>query len=79
MNSPNSSLQPLFPNEILSATQEAFASTPVVDIHTHLFTPQLGELGLWGIDNLLTYHYLEAELFRSHPITPAEYWTLNVL
>ncbi len=70
--------QALWPDQILPAVQEAFASTPVVDIHTHTFSPQLGELGLWGIDNLLTYHYLEAELFRCNPITPAQYWTLSV-
>ena len=65
-------------DEILAAVQTSFAKTPVVDIHTHLFSPQLGSLGLWGIDNLVTYHYLEAELFRCHPITPAKYWTLSV-
>ena len=24
--------------------------TPVLDIHTHLFTPDFGDLLLWGID-----------------------------
>lgn len=38
--------------------------------------PSLGALGLWGIDELITYHYLEAELFRSSPITPDEYFAL---
>lgn len=41
-----------------------------------MFMPSLGELGLWGIDNLVTYHYLEAELFRSSNIRPEEYWQL---
>ncbi len=68
----------LSPEEILPAVQNAFQSTPIVDIHTHLFPPQLGTLGLWGIDNLLTYHYLEAELFRCNPIQPAAYWELTV-
>ncbi len=31
---------------------------PVIDIHTHLFAPAFGEFLLWGIDDLLTYHYL---------------------
>jgi hypothetical protein len=48
-----------------------------VDMHTHLFMPSLGALGLWGIDELITYHYLEAELFRSSSITPDEYFTLS--
>jgi hypothetical protein len=68
----------LLPSEILPAVEDAFATTPVVDIHTHLFLPQLGNLGLWGIDNLVTYHYLEAELFRASAITPAEYWQLSL-
>ncbi|HEX8313145.1 MAG TPA: glucuronate isomerase [Chthoniobacteraceae bacterium] len=38
--------------------------TPVYDIHTHLFDPAFGDLMLWGIDELLIYHYLVAESFR---------------
>jgi hypothetical protein len=38
--------------------------TPVYDIHTHLFGPAFGDLMLWGIDELLIYHYLVAESFR---------------
>ena len=39
--------------------------------------PSLGSIGLWGIDELITYHYLEAELFRSHDIQPAAYFELS--
>jgi hypothetical protein len=39
--------------------------------------PSLGGIGLWGIDELITYHYLEAELFRSSSVTPAEYFSLD--
>jgi len=49
----------------------------VIDIHTHLFSPTFGKLGLWGIDELLTYHYLEAEFFRSSRTTPEQYWKLS--
>jgi hypothetical protein len=63
--------------DINQITSEILASTPVLDIHTHLFAPQFGELGLSGVDNLLTYHYLEAELFRSSPIRPEDYWALD--
>jgi hypothetical protein len=58
---------------------EVLAATPFVDVHTHLFAPELGSLGLWGIDELLTYHYLEAELFRFNPMKPAQYWALTKL
>src|SRR5215471_12970280 len=60
-----------------AAVEEVLASTAFIDIHTHLFTPALGSLGLWGIDELLTYHYLEAELFRFSSVTPEHYWTLH--
>ena len=60
-----------------SVVADVLASTQVIDIHTHLFAPEFGGLGLWGIDHLLTYHYLEAELFRSAPTRPEQYWTLT--
>ncbi len=63
--------------EISSAVEDVLAATPFIDIHTHLFAPALGKLGLWGIDELLTYHYLEAELFRSSDIAPEKYWSLS--
>ncbi len=60
--------------------------TPVVDMHTHLFDARFGDLLLWGLEELLTYHYLVAELFRYHPrsvhdpearLTPAEFYELD--
>ena len=63
--------------DIAATVQDVVTNTPVIDMHTHLFAPQMGALGLWGIDHLLTYHYLEAELFRSSPIRPQQYWALD--
>jgi hypothetical protein len=57
--------------------EDVLAQTKVVDIHTHLFPASFGRLLLWGIDDLLTYHYLEAELFRFSDIRPQQYWTLT--
>ena len=50
------------------------------DVHTHLYPPTFGTpvtnrtgrtdptgLMLWGIDELVTYHYLVAEVFRAAP------------
>src|SRR5579864_680895 len=65
------------PDEILRTVQNELAATRFIDVHTHLFMPSLGSIGLWGIDELVTYHYLEAELFRSSPVKPAEYFTLS--
>ncbi len=63
--------------QIQSAVEEVLASTPFIDVHTHLFAPEFGKIGLWGIDELLTYHYLEAELLRSSDVTPEQYWALS--
>src|SRR3982750_1460711 len=67
---------PLTADDLLSAVQDELQSTPFIDVHTHLFMPSLGSLGAWGIDDLVTYHYLEAELFRSSNVKPSEYWAL---
>jgi hypothetical protein len=64
-------------DQIHSAVEEVLASTQFIDIHTHLFSPAFGKIGLWGIDELLTYHYLEAEFFRSSSTTPDQYWKLS--
>jgi hypothetical protein len=63
--------------QIPTVVEDVLVSTRFVDIHTHLYPPAFGNLGLWGIDELLTYHYLEAELFRSSAIKPHEYWALS--
>jgi hypothetical protein len=63
--------------QLSQAVEDVLATTPVIDIHTHLFAPSLGKLGLWGIDELLTYHYLEAEFFRSSRTTPQQYFALS--
>ncbi|PWU04348.1 MAG: glucuronate isomerase [Terriglobia bacterium] len=68
---------PLNPDQLPAAVEKELAATSFIDIHTHLFMPSLGKLGLWGIDELITYHYLEAELFRSSTITPEQYWDLS--
>ena len=63
--------------ELTNVVSDVLTRTPFVDLHTHLFAPRFGSLGLWGIDELLTYHYLEAELFRAGTIRPAAYWQLG--
>jgi hypothetical protein len=67
----------LHAEDILKTVDHELRSTPVIDVHTHLFMPSLGRLGLWGIDELITYHYLEAELFRSSSIRPEQYFRLS--
>jgi len=63
--------------ELQRNVEEAAQRTPVIDIHTHLFPPSFGGLCLWGIDELVNYHYLVAELFRSSPESPQQFWALT--
>jgi hypothetical protein len=56
--------------------EQIVASTPVDDIHTHLYDPAFGGLLLWGIDDLLVYHYLVAEVLRFSDIPYQQFWTL---
>src|SRR6202165_817198 len=63
-------------DQIENAVQDALTSTEFIDVHTHLYPPSFGKIGFWGIDELLTYHYLEAELFRHSDVTPEHYWSL---
>ena len=51
-------------SQIARQVETVVATTPVDDIHTHLYDPAFGDLLLWGIDDLLVYHYLVSEAFR---------------
>ena len=52
---------------------DALRRQPVTDLHTHCYAPRFGAspkpggLLLWGIDELVTYHYLIAEVYRVVP------------
>ena len=59
-----------------STVRQAVADVTITDVHTHLFPPSQGKLLLWGPDELLTYHYLVAELFTVAPagMTTEAFW-----
>src|SRR5215218_5792789 len=57
--------------------EEVVNRTPVIDLHTHLYAPEFGDLGLSGIDELLTYHYLVAETFRSARVGYESFWRMS--
>lgn len=57
--------------------EEVVNQTQVIDIHTHLYAPEFEKLNLFGIDELLTYHYLVAEMFRFAEIKPEQFWQLT--
>ena len=63
--------------ELRAQVESIVNSTPVTDVHTHLFPPEFNEFCLYGIDELLTYHYLTAETFRSAKISYDDFWRLS--
>ncbi|MCC7205352.1 MAG: hypothetical protein IT441_09755 [Phycisphaeraceae bacterium] len=71
---------------IEAAVHRIVADQPVTDLHTHCYTPRFGAsptpggLLLWGIDELVTYHYLVAEVYRVVPATELPYekfWAMS--
>jgi hypothetical protein len=63
--------------DVRAAVTAAVHAQPVTDIHTHLFSPEFGELLLWGVDELVTYHYLIAETMRSSDVGYDTYWAMS--
>jgi len=64
-------------SELRQEVESIVTTTPVIDVHTHVFPPEFGAMCLSGIDDLLTYHYLVAETFRSTEVSPAYFWKMN--
>jgi len=64
-------------SELRQQVEHIVASTPVIDVHTHIFPPEFGGVCLSGIDDLLNYHYLIAEMFRSSKISYAGFWKMS--
>jgi hypothetical protein len=62
--------------ELRRSVEEVVTGTLAVDMHTHLFAPQFGRMSLWGVDDLLTYHYLIEEFFRVSNVAPEYFWSL---
>ena len=62
--------------ELARAVSSAVSRTKILDVHTHLFAPEFGRLALWGIDDLLTYHYLVCEAFFHAPMPYEKFWAM---
>lgn len=60
-----------------SVVEREIGRVKLTDVHTHLYPDAFGELVLWGIDDLLTYHYLIAEYFRYSPMTYRQFFSLS--
>lgn len=67
--------------EIAATVSRTIAEQPVTDLHTHCYAPGFGHsadgtgkgLLLWGIDELVTYHYMVAEVYRMVPASELPY------
>jgi len=63
--------------DVRRETARIVTETIVFDMHTHLFPPEFGRLSKWGIDDLLTYHYLVAEVMRATDVRPDRFRQLS--
>ncbi|SCY32791.1 glucuronate isomerase [Alkaliphilus peptidifermentans] len=57
--------------------EEAVNNVEITDVHTHIYSTGFKNLLLWGIDELLTYHYLIAEFFRYSTMSYNEFFKLS--
>lgn len=60
-----------------ATVRRILSETPITDLHTHLYAPAFGKLLLYGFDELLTYHYLIAEVLRATRMDPEAFWKLS--
>ena len=63
--------------ELRTTVDSAVQNVQLTDAHTHLYPPCFGDLLLWGIDDLISYHYLVAETFRWIDLPYDDYWNLS--
>lgn len=63
--------------DLSALVNEIVRDTRVIDIHTHLYPAEFRSMNLFGIDDLLTYHYLVAEFFRYSDVKPAEFFATS--
>src|SRR5690349_15783343 len=86
---PTDGVHPMSRARLASIVEKALFAQPVSDLHTHCYSPRFGAapkpggLLLWGIDELVTYHYLIAEVYRVVPahgrdgLPYDKFWAMN--
>ncbi len=70
-------MQILDSEQLASVVKQEVSRQKVTDMHTHLYSPNFGNILLRGIDELLTYHYLVAEVMRWSDMPYADFWNLS--
>ena len=63
---------PLAADALAAVVARHVDEVEAIDVHTHLLPPNHAQLLLYGVDELLTYHYLVAELFMVLPAADDE-------
>lgn len=63
--------------ELVKVVEKAVDNAKLTDVHTHLYTPDFGGMLLWGVDELVTYHYLIAETMRMVDMPYEQYWKMS--
>lgn len=63
--------------DLKSVISTAVQKTPTLDMHTHCFSPRFENLLLFGPDELITYHYLVAEVLRQNPVPYLTFWNMS--
>lgn len=63
--------------DLRKTIDRAVDNVKVTDVHTHLFSQDFGDLLLWGVDELINYHYLIAETMRLVDISYDEFWRMS--
>jgi hypothetical protein len=69
-------MPPLERGQVRAAVDAAVAAAKVTDVHTHLYPASFRGLLLFGLDELLTYHYLVAETFRWVDLPYDRFWAM---
>ena len=62
---------------VKSVVDRAVNEVRVTDVHTHLYPAEFGDMLLWGVDELLNYHYLIAETFRFADVEYDTFWKMT--
>ena len=65
------------PDSLSLWVDAALAATPVYDLHTHLYPPTFDSFMHWGIDAVLTYHYLIGESIRASGVAYERFWAMS--
>lgn len=69
-------MKPVKREEMGQVVGRILRETPITDVHTHIYPAAFGDLLLWGVDELITYHYLIAETFRYEKSSYEKYFAM---